>query len=139
MRFAYADPPYPGHGEDYPEGQEVDHRELVERLVREFPDGWALSTSAEALQDVLALCPAGVRVCSWHRPVRYTRSRRPLSGWEPLIVFGGRELPTAQTQTIHDALLYRGRFRAVGIDQRWALGLGIDEQSGASAMGCGRG
>jgi protein gp37/predicted nucleic acid-binding Zn ribbon protein len=112
MRFAYADPPYPGHGGDYPEGEEVDHRELVERLVREFPDGWALSTSAAALQDVLALCPAGVRVCSWHRPVRYTRSRRPLSAWEPLIVFGGRELPTAQTQTIQDALLYRGRFRA---------------------------
>ncbi len=29
--------------------------------------------------------------------------------------------------------------QVVGIDQRWALGLGIDEQSGASAMGCGRG
>ena len=27
----------------------------------------------------------------------------------------------------------------VGIERRWALGLGIDEQSGGSAMGCGRG
>jgi hypothetical protein len=124
MRFAYADPPYPGHGEDYPEREEVDHRELVERLVREFPDGWALSTSAEALRDVLALCPAGVRVCSWHRPVRCTRSRRPLSGWEPLIVFGGRELPTKETQTIQDALEYRGRFRRAGCRDRTKMSTG---------------
>ncbi|MGO9973437.1 MAG: hypothetical protein ACLP01_11645 [Solirubrobacteraceae bacterium] len=116
MRFGYADPPYPGKSRvyrDHPDyAGEVDHAALISRLITEFPDGWALSTSAQALQDILALCPPGVRVCSWHRPVRRTRSRRPLSAWEPLIVCGGRELPAARPQTVTDALEYRGRFRA---------------------------
>ena len=112
MRFAYADPPYPGRGHYYPEQAEVDHQALVERLVAEFEDGWALSTSAEALQEVLALCPDGVRVCAWQRAVRPTRSRRPISAWEPLIVHRGRELPVDQPQTVRDALSYGGRYRA---------------------------
>lgn len=112
MRFAYADPPYPGKAGYYPEQAEVDHQALVERLVADFPDGWALSTSAEALQHVLTLCPAGVRVCSWQRAVRPTRSRRPISAWEPLIVQGGRELPLDGPQAVRDALAYGGRFRA---------------------------
>jgi hypothetical protein len=111
LRLAYADPPYPGKAGLYPEGEEVDHRALVARLVAEFPNGWALSTSASALQAVLLLCPADVRICSWHRQIRRTRSRRPLSAWEPLIVHGGRELPTNVTQTATDALAYAGRYR----------------------------
>ena len=97
MRFAYADPPYPGRAHYYPERTEVDHQALVERLVAEFPDGWALSTSAEALQHVLALCPGGVRVCAWQRAVRPARSRRPISAWEPLVVHGGPLLPAVMT------------------------------------------
>jgi hypothetical protein len=112
MRFAYADPPYPGRAHYYPERAEVDHRALVERVVAEFEDGWALSTSAEALQEVLALCPVGVRVCAWQRAVRPTRSKRPISAWEPLIVCGGRELPLDRPQTVRAALAYGGRFRA---------------------------
>jgi hypothetical protein len=92
MRFCYAEPPYSGKAGCYPEAEEVDHRALVQRLAIEGPDGWALSTSATALAQVLALCPLGVRVCSWHRAVRPTRSERPISAWEPLIVCGGREL-----------------------------------------------
>ena len=112
MRFAFADPPYPGKAGYYPERKEVDHEQLIARLTREFPDGWALATSTAALQHVLGLCPDGVRVCSWHRSVRRTASRRPLTGWEPLIVHGGRGLPTGATQTVVDALEYRGRYRA---------------------------
>ena len=110
MQFAYADPPYPGKAGYYPEGVEVDHQALVERLVAGFPDG-ALSTSAAALQAVLALCPPGVRVCSWHRPVRPTRSKRPIGAWEPLIVSRGRELSTDAPQRVRDALAYGGRYR----------------------------
>jgi hypothetical protein len=40
MRFAYADPPYPGLANYYPEREEVDHASLVDRLVAEFRDGW---------------------------------------------------------------------------------------------------
>ncbi len=80
--------------------------------VAEFPDGWVLSTSASALHAVLALCPADVHVCSWHRQIRRTRSRRPLSAWEPLIVHGGRELATNVMQTATDALAYVGRYHS---------------------------
>ncbi len=111
MRFAYADPPYPGKADYYPERQEVDHQALIERLGREFPDGWALSTSAAALQQVLALCPPGVRVCSWQRAVRPTKSKRPISAWEPLIASGGRELAIDGPQVVRDALAYGGRYR----------------------------
>lgn len=42
MRFAYADPPYPGKAKYYPEKTEVDHASLIGRLATEYPDGWAL-------------------------------------------------------------------------------------------------
>lgn len=93
LRLAYADPPYPGmaylyrHHPDY--AGEVDHAALIRRLADEY-DGWALSTSAAALPMVLAMCPPGVRVASWHRGPRLTPSRWPLHAWEPVIYHGGR-------------------------------------------------
>ena len=106
LGFAYADPPYPGLAGRYYKCPEVDHRELVARLVEEFPDGWALSTSAAALQSVLALCPAGVRVCPWIRGTRPSKSRRVKAAWEPLLLFGGR--PPALTAELVDVLLWGG-------------------------------
>lgn len=94
LRLAYADPPYPGRSARYYSAHpdyagEVDHAALIAQLA-EF-DGWALSTSADALQDVLPLCPAGVRVAAWHRGERPHRGAQgPLSAWEPVIYFGGR-------------------------------------------------
>jgi hypothetical protein len=35
-------------------------------------DGWVLSTSADALPVVRALCPPGVRAAAWHRGERPT-------------------------------------------------------------------
>jgi len=93
LRLAYADPPYPGKARlyrDHPDyGGEVDHAALIARLA-EY-DGWALSTSAQALP---AVCPPGVRVAAWHRGERPTRSRWPLHAWEPVIYCGGRQLVT---------------------------------------------
>lgn len=93
LRLAYADPPYPGlsrryYGQHPDFAGEVDHAALVADLSR-F-DGWALSTSARALQDVLGLCPPGSRVAVWVRGERPTRSAGPLNAWEPVIYFGGR-------------------------------------------------
>lgn len=97
MRFAYADPPYPGCAHYYlkenPNACEVDHAELVARLVRDYPDGWALSTSSVALRDVLALCPPGVRVASWCKPFAAWKISKNEDGkaamapyaWEPVI------------------------------------------------------
>ncbi len=94
LRLAYADPPYPGKAwlyRDHPDyGGEVDHALLIDRLAGY--EGWALSTSVEALPAVLARCPAGVRVAAWHRVERSTRSRWPLHTWEPVLYSGGRQL-----------------------------------------------
>lgn len=111
MRVAYADPPYPGqakrHYGDHPDfAGEVDHAELIDRMERDFPDGWALSTSVAALPQILPLCPVseaskkrpwngrggiklgtGVRICAW---IRSAGSPFPPSRvmwtWEPLLV-----------------------------------------------------
>jgi len=97
MRFAYADPPYPGQAKRYygnhPDyAGEVDHAALLTRLADEYPDGWALSTSGKALQSVLALCPPDVEIGIWH----VTNASHPGRGnqiwrtWEPVIFRGGR-------------------------------------------------
>jgi hypothetical protein len=110
VQFAYADPPYPGqakrlYGDQDTFGGEVDHRDLVARLMRDYSDGWALSTSAAALAEVLALCPppetsrknagrridgTGVRVLAWCRTHTPWRPVGIQYGWEPVILYGGR-------------------------------------------------
>jgi hypothetical protein len=109
MRVAYADPPYPGqakrHYADHPDyAGEVDHAKLIAELERDFPDGWALSTSVPALGQILALCPpgepskkrawggsvklgTGVRVCAWMRSAHSPfPPSRVMWTWEPLII-----------------------------------------------------
>lgn len=94
-RFAYADPPYPNTAylyRDHPDfAGEVDHAELVDRLVAEFPDGWALSTSAAALREVWALCPRSTRLMIWDKPFTPMKPTASVQfGWEPVLVCGGR-------------------------------------------------
>lgn len=121
MRFAYADPPYPGQAarhyrahEDY--AGEVNYGDLIAELERDFPDGWALSCGSQDLRDVLPLCPPdewprartnkwprrrpGVRVCAWVKPFSPMKPKVSVQyGWEPLILRGGRQ------RDIHDGLL----------------------------------
>lgn len=117
MRFAYADPPYPEMARRYYQHHrdfagEVDHGRLVEQLATGGYDGWALSTSAAALRDVLALCPDDVRVAAWVRGERPTRSYGPLNAWEPVIYRGGRPNPSPSIDTRRiDALVHRARAR----------------------------
>jgi hypothetical protein len=93
-RLGYADPPYPGRARryygDHPDyAGEVDHAELVASLSADY-DAWALSTAADALQDVLAVCPPGVRVAAWHRGARpHKTATGPINAWEP-VIYGGR-------------------------------------------------
>jgi hypothetical protein len=97
LRMAYADPPYPGmsrkyYGDQQSYGGEVDHAELLASLVDRY-DGWALSTSASTLQYVLSLCPRGVRVCAWVKPIGVSSKTFGLHNtWEPVIVQPGRSL-----------------------------------------------
>lgn len=110
MRFAYADPPYPGLARRYygEAAAEVDHAELIGRLCSSY-DGWALSTSAGALAEVLAVCPPGVRVCAWVKGARASKARSALNAWEPLIVYGARPEREAVAQYLHDVLIWGGR------------------------------
>ncbi len=93
MRFAYADPPYPGCAHLYgPKAREVNHPLLIRHLTDEFPDGWALSTSTVALRDVLPLCPADARVGAWVKPFcSFKPNVNPAYAWEPVIFAGGRK------------------------------------------------
>lgn len=109
LLLAYADPPYPGFARRLYGCAEVDHAELVSRLVREYPDGWALSTHAHSLRDVLGLCPHDVRVASWHRGERRSRARRARSAWEPVIYRGGRLRDIPPHESCCDALAWSGR------------------------------
>lgn len=89
MRFAYADPPYIGCADRYPEKREVDHAELVERLVGDFPDGWALSCLPRSLRELLPLCPVETRIAVWVKP--FVKSGgNPIYSWEAVLFVGGR-------------------------------------------------
>lgn len=102
MRFAYADPPYPGCAAFYPENTEVDHAALVGRLMRDYYDGWALSTSSVSLADVLTLCPGGCRVMAWVKPFAVFKPNVGVAyAWEPVIVWGGRKR-TREQDTMRD-------------------------------------
>jgi hypothetical protein len=125
LRLGYADPPYPKKAKLYYANHvdfagEVDHALLVDHLVAEFPDGWALSTSSAALQSVLALCPPSVRVAAWFRGERPTPSYHPLVAWEPVIFHGGRALLSPVDERRLDALVHVARPR--GTDLRRVVG-----------------
>ncbi len=125
LRLAYADPPYPGTARryyaDHPDfAGEVDHAQLVARLMDEFADGWALSTSAAALHDVLASCPTSIRVAAWFRGERPTASYRPLAAWEPVIYHGGRAYLSSVDARRVDALVHVARARTT--DPRRVVG-----------------
>jgi hypothetical protein len=100
MRFAYADPPYHGcavrlYG-DHPDAAVYDtldgHRALIDRLVAEFPDGWALSMSATNLRDLLPFAPSDVRVCAWVKGwCSWKPNNYPAYAWEPVLLYGGRK------------------------------------------------
>lgn len=97
LKFAYADPPYPGLAKKFYQFEpsfagEVDHAKLLASLEASY-DGWALSTGAYALREVLPLCPAGVRVCAWVKPIGCSSKTQGLHNcWEPIIVKPGRRL-----------------------------------------------
>ena len=122
MRFGYADPPYLGasrkHYRDHPEHAIYDtvdgHRDLIARLVDEFPDGWALSMASKNLHPLLPLCPPTVRVMAWVKPwTTFYPNVNPAWTWEPVIVSAGRKrgrgVPTVRDYIIANSPSVRGK------------------------------
>lgn len=99
MRFAYADPPYPGLSSKYYRHEptfagEVDHAALIASLRAAPYAGVALSTASRSLREILPLCPPDARVCAWTKPIGIPPATRGIhSTWEPVIVWGGRQRP----------------------------------------------
>jgi len=95
-RLGYADPPYPGlahrYYRDHPDyAGEVDHAELIASLSAAY-DGWALSTSREALRDLLPLCPPNHGLGVWLKANGPDpRTRGVDHQWEPVIYVPARE------------------------------------------------
>lgn len=98
--FRYADPPYPGLSSKYYRHEasfagEVNFPALIASLTAARDGGaclgWALSTSARSLRDLLPLCPAEARVCAWVKPINPSPRTYGLHNtWEPVIVVPGR-------------------------------------------------
>lgn len=90
--MGYADPPYPGQSKRLYGGHkdyagEVDHRELVCDMLAWFPQGWALSTSVQALPKVLRHCPDRVLVGCWlKRATSPPMADNRMYSWEPVIL-----------------------------------------------------
>lgn len=142
MRFAYADPPYPGcshlySADDGPYHAEVNHGLLIQWLCDDF-DGWALSTASTTLGYVLTLCPPDVRIAAWTKPFAVFRPNvNPGYTWEPVLFYGSRKRdryePTVRDHLAQPITLRRG---LVGAKPeafcRWVLDLlgyrrGVDE------------
>lgn len=102
MRLGYADPPYIGqakkHYGDQPSfAGEVDHAQLLERLNREFPDGWALSCKSDATELAWLIQQAEkaggkVRLGVWVKPfASFKPNVNPGYCFEPVLFMGGRK------------------------------------------------
>ncbi len=100
--FAYADPPYLGCGKLYADNHAdatvwddpASHRDLVRRLVAEYPDGWAVSLHEPALRQYLQWVPEKARVASWVKPFAAFKANVTRAyTWEPVIFCGGRDIP----------------------------------------------
>lgn len=100
MSFAYADPPYLGCGHRYDahheNSREYDdiaaHGRLIENLMDEYSDGWAMSLHTPSLIQILPLCPDGHRVGAWVKSfASFKPNVNPAYAWEPVIFYGGRK------------------------------------------------
>ena len=88
--FGYADPPYLGqskrhYGKHKDYAGEVDHAALIKRLCANY-DGWALSLSEKSLPVILPLCPGGIVIGAWFKPIAPPLGDHFRYSWEPILV-----------------------------------------------------
>jgi hypothetical protein len=111
MRIGYADPPYPGqakvHYSEHPDyAGEVDHRELLERLDRDY-DGWLLHTSSTSLASILHMAEelrvGPYRIMVWAKPFcAFKRNVSVAYAWEPVLVKPARKPVVSRRVVMRD-------------------------------------
>lgn len=102
MKFAYADPPYLGKGKSMygPLHEQAHiwddvntHYALLDQLMSEYSDGWALSANPKDLYWILGKMENNVRVCAWAKTFHQIRPNCSVQyAWEPVILYGGRQI-----------------------------------------------
>lgn len=101
VRIAYADPPYLGCANRYPEKKEVDHEKLIHEL--EGYDGWALSCHSPSLKILLPMCPDNVRIGAFVKPFcSFKPGVNPAYAWEPVIFKPARKKHGKDIETVRD-------------------------------------
>ena len=131
-RYAYADPPYLGccgmYGHRHEGGpwslwtqmgmepdakhncwdEPLRHRDLIDYLKREFPDGWALSSSVPAYRKFERehWIPAEARIGVWYKSFSsFKPNVNPAYCWEPVVVCGGRQDRDRAEVTVRDVFV----------------------------------
>ena len=97
MKFAYADPPYFKQGKKHYgklhdqaeiwDGKQA-HWDLIDRLMGEYPDGWALSCNPSDLSWIIK--HDGIRICAWTKTFHQIRPVTNQYAWEAVLLYGGR-------------------------------------------------
>lgn len=114
--YAYADPVYLGCGKLYPEHPDArqwddpeTHRFLIDSLIDQYPDGWALSASSVSLLTLAPMLPRHARLCSWTKPfASFKPNVNPGYTWEPVILVGGRRSRARTEMTVKDHIIEPG-------------------------------
>ncbi len=103
MKIAYADPPYIGCANLYPEKQEVDHQKLILEL--ETYDAWALSCHTPSLKILLPMCSDRVRIGAWIKPFcSFKPNVNPAYAWEAVLFVSAQGRFSRQQPTVRDWL-----------------------------------
>lgn len=133
MKFAYADPPYLGHAQkNYgakakPYDELETHQALIRHLVRNYPDGWALSMNPENLLELATEIPRGALICAWTKTNPEPMHTAVLRSWEPLILWRNhRRAQAARPKTTLASSTYNAhklRGSKPEVFNRWVLAL----------------
>jgi hypothetical protein len=102
MKFAYADPPYFKQGKKlygklHSEAEVWDtkqaHWNLIDRLIAEYPDGWALSCNPADLPWIIK--HDNIRICVWAKTFHQIRPTTVQYAWEAVLLGGGAKITNA--------------------------------------------
>jgi len=97
IKFAYADPPYYKQGKrlygklhDQAEIWDTQqaHWDLIDRLMLQYQDGWALSCNPSNLSWIIK--HDGIRICAWVKTFHQIRPVTNQYAWEAVLIYGGR-------------------------------------------------